>query len=207
MELDRGFSTVKKQGMLNSVNHRPTYSSRTKGSENEVSSKISRSQGPSVHKKDRPRIWANLEQKDDPLLSEPTSFPLKSDLHPGNKKLIQRRRQSHIDSALDTIEDTRKSHLGLSTGRRNTESSYAFDHPTRELGRGTFDSSGISATKYNHVRGRSGSAHARTSDLNEKLSYGKSQYSKSDLRRSHSLGNRNAVHFSDDGSDGESKKL
>jgi magnesium-transporting ATPase (P-type) len=189
MELDRGFSTAKKR--LTMLDYQtsevdagtPAQNSTAGGKTSLLVSSSSRSH--QAHS----RIWSNLVDAD-LILAEP---PSPSHSKRPKRMSTEKRRQSHLEQAM-SIEETRKTDLGLSIGRRLRESSYAFDHPTRELGRAAFESGNWSTMMdgqgRRRSRGRADSAHAR-SDSRNSISRsgfnGKPPLSSSNLRRSRSV--------------------
>ena len=192
MELDRGFSTAKKQqSMLDGQASEGVTGSPGQYSSARRSTLLSTS---ARSHQTHTRIWSNLENAD-LILAEtpPPSQPEKPE-----QMSTEKRRQSHLAQAMN-IEETRKTYLGLSTGRRLRESSYAFDHPTRELGRAEFDSGDWSTMMDSQgrrpSRGRADSAHARStsrSSMSRPGMRGKPPLSSSNLRRSRSVESKHA---------------
>lgn len=189
MELDRGFSFVKKE-VSQTDSSISTETDHNTSSEAPRKNKLLDSSAPS----DTPQILSNLRQKEDLLVDNPTAS-LSSRKETGDmknmKRKSERKRQSHIEDAMN-IEDSQKTYLGLSTGRLYPESSYAFDHPSRELGRATFDSGDWASVQRRlraFSRDRSGSSYETSGTGNDLRELGSNlgPMSSSNIRRIRSL--------------------
>ena len=189
MELDRGFSMAKKQGILDGESLKSDAVTHETASDARRSSLLSPSDLRS-NETGHTRIWSNLEDADQ-MSTHPLSSP-SNHVFTGKHMSSEKRRQSHLEQAMN-IEDARKTNLGLSLGRHR-DTSYAFDHPSRELGMAGFDSADWSTMTNNGngnriSRGRADSARA-SSNSRTKTFGGTPPLSSSNLKRSRSVESR-----------------